>query len=440
MIKFLNDQFNQLSHLGILKSHTENQKKHIILSNKIALACILNSAPYFFIFHFFNLTIPSLIVIPTVCAYALAFWLNKKYYFNTARILIIFATSITLIILSCLFGNNTADYLYFSLIPLVFILFPDIFSKLQVLATLIPMSFGFLAKYLSQVQVIPLYSLDTTLYTTLSYLGMGSGFILIYSFVLIFKQQINTAENELYRINETLKMALIESKKRKLQLEKASQQAAFTRLTMGISHEIRNPMASMLTRSEIVEQAPENVAGVLKFTGIIKQNIKRILNITETMLKYGNPTSHKKENVSIVALIKEILDLTENKMKNNKIKVNTKFLDSQLIYADPIRLHQAFLNILLNAIESMSQNGGTLTIKTKQIEQYIVLTITDEGIGMTEEERNQIFDPFYTTKYENTGLGMSITLRCIDENKGLITCESKKNVGTTFTISFPVLS
>ena len=59
---------------------------------------------------------------------------------------------------------------------------------------------------------------------------------------------------------------------------------------------------------------------------------------------------------------------------------------------------------------------------------------------MTEEERNQIFDPFYTTKYENTGLGMSITLRCIDENKGLITCESKKNVGTTFTISFPVLS
>ena len=58
---------------------------------------------------------------------------------------------------------------------------------------------------------------------------------------------------------------------------------------------------------------------------------------------------------------------------------------------------------------------------------------------MTEEEKNQIFDPFYTTKYENTGLGMSITLRCIDENNGLINCESEKNKGTTFTISFPVL-
>ena len=429
MLKFIFFLYN----IGITEKTSNREKRLLRFKNITLLVMSVPSIPYSVIFYITGHKFLALSVFTFICLYFTSLYANYKRYYNYASITVVLWGSLAILFFSFILGKSAGiQNILLAMTAIGLVIFRPQQKYLFYTTISIPVLFFIILESCSY-SIGYNIELHETMISAVYILSISTAFFVITSSLLFYISENSRYEKE-------LEISLKEASERKIQLEKVSQQAAFTRLTMGISHEIRNPMASMLTRSEIVEQAPENVAGVLKFTGIIKQNIKRILNITETMLKYGNPTSHKKENVSIVALIKEILDLTENKMKNNKIKVNTYFSDSQLIYADPVRLHQAFLNILLNAIESMSQNGGALTVTTECIEQRIILTIKDEGVGMTAEEKNQIFDPFYTTKYENTGLGMSITLRCIDENNGLINCNSQKGKGTTFTISFPVLT
>jgi len=253
--------------------------------------------------------------------------------------------------------------------------------------------------------------------------------------------------DHLTKVNDDLKETLYESQKQKTVLEKVSQQAAFTTLSMGIAHEIRNPMFNLLARAEIIEEEPHNEKEVLKFAEMIKRNISRILNITNTMLKYGNPVVSEKSKVSVKSILNEIVDIVKGKCFQKKIKMTIDFQDVPLVVVDSGRIHQAILNIVLNSIESMEDSGGELSIKlskssfinseNKSVEGISII-VTDTGSGVKPEIKDSIFDPFFTTKYKNTGLGLAIALKNIHTHKGLISLESEPDKGAVFTVYIPL--
>ena len=107
------------------------------------------------------------------------------------------------------------------------------------------------------------------------------------------------------------------------------------------------------------------------------------------------------------------------------------------ILGDPSQLQQAFLNIFLNAMDAMPK-GGELRISTQTENGWLTIRIEDTGLGMTKEQLEHIFEPFYTTKESGTGLGLAITKRIVEDHKGRIWVSSEPNRGSAFEISLPL--
>ena len=431
------EYLNRLSQTKLNKVFIHINK--LSLPKKITLLCFGVSFPFIIIFPLMNLQqlVSSVVIFCISFLFSLILYnLNKN---NLASFWLIMTGNLALFYYSYNLGKASGVYLiYFAFFSIPFFIFKFHQKKEIIFSVFISiMCFTYLHYFFS----LPYGSLITLAqqHTLSNYMNNIAITLSLLSVYFYTKKNIDSEKK--------LKVALKEAQERKLQLEKVSQQAAFTRLTMGISHEIRNPMASMLTRTEIVEDNPEDTAAVLKFADIIKKNIKRILKITETMLKYGNPVSAKKESVQIVDLIDEILDLIQGKSKRKRIRIHRDISTlPQKIMLDPIQIHQALINIIINGVESMEDKGGTLTIRCYEKEnptealigQFIAIVISDTGCGMSDEDITHIFDPFYSTKYENSGLGLSISLKCIHHNNGTIHCQSLKGEGTTFSLYFPL--
>jgi signal transduction histidine kinase len=205
-------------------------------------------------------------------------------------------------------------------------------------------------------------------------------------------------------------------------------------------------MFNLVAGAEIVEENPDNKQEVIQFSSLIKRNIFRILSITDSMLKYGNPNSHSTVPIDINHLLQEILSLINGKCHKNRIKVQTDFGELSKIKGDLNSLHQVFMNITMNAIQAM-ENGGNMLITTQNEvpmngnesgSKGISIRISDTGCGISDETLEKIYDPFFTTKYEGTGLGLSIALKNIASFDGLFEIKSTEGKGTTFQIFIPL--
>ena len=145
---------------------------------------------------------------------------------------------------------------------------------------------------------------------------------------------------------------------------------------------------------------------------------------------------------SINELIDNIILLVRNQTSFRSILIE-KDLAGGIpdILVDPDQIQQVFVNIILNAAEAMTK-GGTLTIRSMRSVDggSIVITLADTGNGISEEVRERIFDPFYTTKEHGTGLGLSISYGIIEQHGGSIGVDSVMGKGSTFTISLPILT
>lgn len=223
------------------------------------------------------------------------------------------------------------------------------------------------------------------------------------------------------------------------------QLAALGELSAGIAHEIKNPLTSIKGFSQILPNKLEDHEFLLKFSQIIKIEVERLNNIIEGLLQFARPKSDKKENHSIENIIHSTIELIGYQFKKSNISVNINLIPLPFVYCDPGQIEQVIINILLNAIQSIKNNGkiditNKLIIK-KSAEnlfyEYNAVYIKDTGAGIQQENLSKLFNPFYTTKTKGTGLGLSISHRIITEHKGFIEVFSKINSGTTFIIYLP---
>jgi len=202
-----------------------------------------------------------------------------------------------------------------------------------------------------------------------------------------------------------------------------------------LTHEIKNPIAVCKGYLDMINL--DNRDKSEKYMNIMKSEIDRSLNIMNDFMDYSKIKVNK-ELFDMSLLLDEIYDSFKLLTDSRKIKFDyTNKYDDIYVLGDFDRLKQVFVNIIKNSMESI-QNDGIIKIDVKVISGYVKIFITDNGVGMTEDELSNIKDMFYTTKKCGTGLGVSLSNEIILAHNGCLDYKSSKNIGTTCTVSLPM--
>jgi two-component system, sporulation sensor kinase E len=235
---------------------------------------------------------------------------------------------------------------------------------------------------------------------------------------------------------------ITEKRKKETQLRRAESLAALTTLAAGVAHEINNPLGSISIRIQLLEKLirseEADKAAMFKHVDIIKEEMDRLKQIVVDFLFAVRPMEMQLLHEDIGSILEEIADFVQPEAERNGIAVKVsieKNLPSILL--DKRHIKQALLNLIQNAMAAMP-NGGRLGLKAEYASDEIRISISDNGTGIPEELLTKIFEPYFTTKKNGTGLGLTITFKIIKEHSGDISLESKEGRGSTFTIHLPV--
>ncbi|MCY7632093.1 ATP-binding protein [Bacillus safensis] len=230
----------------------------------------------------------------------------------------------------------------------------------------------------------------------------------------------------------------------KLELEKSNQQvqmqaqklAVAGQIAAGIAHEVRNPLTSVNGFLQLMKtQYPERT----DYFDIIFSEIKRIDFVLSELLVLAKPQSVQFQEVQLHALLEQVITLlkTNAVLSNIDLKQPFKKQDAGAILADANQMKQLFINLIKNAIEAMPE-GGSIYISTEKVMNEWKITIQDEGKGMSEEDIQKIYDPFFSTKTEGAGLGLTICAAILKDHHGRMDVVSELGKGTAFHIYLPV--
>jgi two-component system NtrC family sensor kinase len=225
--------------------------------------------------------------------------------------------------------------------------------------------------------------------------------------------------------------------------------ASVGELAAGIAHEINNPVAIMIEEAGWIEDllededlsGSENETELYRALSQIKTQGRRCKEITHKLLSFARKTDSRVVEVSISNLLEEITYLSSQRAKYNNVEIKTKFEDNlPPVPASETEMQQVFLNLVNNALDAMGKDGGIITLDAKRIDENIIVTVSDNGMGIAEANLARIFDPFYTTKPvgKGTGLGLSICYGIIKKMGGDIHVRSAMGEGTAFEIRFPI--
>jgi PAS domain S-box-containing protein len=256
----------------------------------------------------------------------------------------------------------------------------------------------------------------------------------------------NTAvRNEKHEIVGALGIGIdiTEQKSLENQVLQAERLATIGKMAAKVAHEIRNPLSSISLNVELLEDEifcyesvdTDEAKALLKS---LTSEIDRVTALTEEYLQFSRLPESQLVKGNINHVIEELAEFLRLELEHKKIKLEFHIQrEISKVRFDRVQIRRALLNIIRNAVEAMPK-GGKLKMWTEQKDHKALIHIEDTGIGILEDEKSKIFDPFYTTKDFGTGLGLAIVRQIIDEHGGQICCDSKVGQGTTFSIILPI--
>lgn len=225
------------------------------------------------------------------------------------------------------------------------------------------------------------------------------------------------------------------------ELNESQRLATLGKMVAAVSHEIKNPLGIVRSTAEILGKRITRVApGNEHLASIIVEETSRLDSIVREFLDFARPREIKLKTTALNMVIDRLVRFMEPEFEKCSIYLIQK-LDENLpnVPADSEQVYQVLFNIVFNGIQAMPE-GGTLTIRTvHDVENNSVsLSVADTGDGIAEEKIEQIFTPFYTDKNRGTGLGLAIARNIVDKHQGVISVESRRGEGSTFTVTLPL--
>ena len=225
------------------------------------------------------------------------------------------------------------------------------------------------------------------------------------------------------------------------EIERSERLKAVATFASGMAHKIKNPLTAIKTFAEHLPEKKSDPEFLNKFSKIVGIEVERIDSLVHQLLNFAKPKPLKLQVVDVHVVLNETLNFLSNELVKHKINLVKEYSATHFnIQADSNQLKQAFLNIFLNAIDAMPDEG-MLTVSTSNSDinsQFTVISIKDTGCGIQKKDLPRIFEPFYSKKEQCTGLGLSIVYNIIKEHSGNIRLESKVGVGTKLIIELLV--
>src|SRR6266849_1549507 len=224
------------------------------------------------------------------------------------------------------------------------------------------------------------------------------------------------------------------------QLQVSERLAALGRITAGVAHEVKNPLNSMrLWLENLKESLPEEQdSGTRQAVNVLDKEIDRLDAVVKRFLDFTRPMEVKLEATQLAELLKEVLEVAQPQLQKANVQVAQLLpIDVPEVYVDRALLKQALLNLVLNAIEAMP-TGGQLRLTLSRRGEMAEITVGDTGRGIPAENRQKIFQLFFTTRPGGNGIGLASTFRIVQLHNGSIDFTSEVGRGTTFRIELPL--
>ncbi|MGH7485413.1 MAG: sensor histidine kinase [bacterium] len=237
---------------------------------------------------------------------------------------------------------------------------------------------------------------------------------------------------------------LVEQKDRLLQAERV---AAWRELARRLAHELKNPLFPLQITVENLQRARERAPG--QFDEVFRESTRTLLAELENLKgiigrfsDFSKMPPPRLETVNVNEVVHHALKLCEAPLAQPGRPPVTLRMECgsamPAVQADPEQLQRALRNLVLNALDAMPE-GGTLTVRTAHAGETVVVEVADTGEGLTPEERDRLFTPYYTTKRHGTGLGLAIVQSVVSDHRGKITVESEPGHGSAFRIELPTV-
>jgi signal transduction histidine kinase len=260
--------------------------------------------------------------------------------------------------------------------------------------------------------------------------GIGSHFIAVFGWRWIHERVFEPAiQREIDRE--------VTKEKEVLRTEK---QASLDELTATFAHEIRNPIAAAKSLVQQMGEDPTSVENV-EYAKVALDELARVERSVSHLLKYAKEEDYNFDNVNLSGVLDGALTQMRSKLEANAVKVSRNYLTGPTVRADADKLRQVFSNMIDNAIDAMSSTTGERRLEVaihRGRGGVATVIVRDNGCGIPEDKQAKIFNPFYTSKQNGTGLGLGVAKKVIDAHRGSIEVSSELGVGTEFLVSIPL--
>ena len=243
-----------------------------------------------------------------------------------------------------------------------------------------------------------------------------------------------------------LQAEMAERKRLELAKLQAERLAVVGTMAAEVAHEVRNPLGSITLNLDLVQKEIKKLAGVndslaregWELVDEMREEILRIQRVIEDYLQFARLPKPQRHPVDLNQLLQHKLAFVNGEFDRAKVEVHTHF-DPALkeVFVDGEQLWQATLNLIRNSLDAMP-DGGKLTLGTWGESKQVRMRVTDTGKGMNQQQLQQVFTPFFTSKAKGTGLGLTLVQHIVSEHGGYVECESDPGKGSTFTIVLPL--
>lgn len=255
--------------------------------------------------------------------------------------------------------------------------------------------------------------------------------------------EVEILRNRIHGLIEDVGQTKTELQKSRERLLQSEKMAVLGKLAADMAHSIRNPMTSIKMRLFSLQRNIELSPTQKEDLDVVSEEMRRLDNIVRNFLEFSRPPRLKMHKLNVSEILDMSLQLLQHRFEQYDVRIERHQHDCiPEVEADPELLKEVLVNLMVNALEAM-KDGGTLKISeeeavAEEIGRAVLIRLKDTGPGIPDSIRNKVWEPFFSTKEDGTGLGLPTAVRIIEEHGGRLNLRSREGLGATFTVTLPI--